>query len=162
MSTPERTEYNSGYIRPTTDEDCLTVAADMRHIDQLECLLSQNAMRPLNALRHGLKHDFETWTVCSRKDDEAMACFGVGPLYKDETNYIWLLCTDRLLEEASFEFAKASRKWVSYLVNKYKLPCVNQVHCYNYAAIRWLKWCGAEFDHTIPSDFIPFQLNPSE
>jgi hypothetical protein len=132
----------------------------MRHIDKLECLLTSGST-PTQALDLGLKQDYHTWTICAKDDHAPLACFGIGELIKDNTNYIWLLSTDRLLQVAGFEFAKASKAWLSFIVNHYKLPCVNHVHVQNTTAIRWLKWCGAEFSDDDSTDFLSFQINPS-
>ena len=159
-SIPVQIEYNNAYIRAARKSDCDEVGVNMRHIDKLECELTSGST-PTQALELGLAQDFQTWTICDKKDRTPLACFGIGELIKDETNYIWLLTTDRLFQVAGFEFAKASKAWLSFIVNHYNLPCVNHVHVQNTLAIRWLKWCGAEFSDDDSSDFLSFQINPS-
>lgn len=159
-SIPVQLEYNNVYIRSTRTSDCEEVGVNMRHIDKLECLWSSGSS-PTHALLLGLKQDYHTWTICAKDDKEPLACFGIGELIKGKTNYIWLLSTDRLLKVAGFEFAKASKVWLSFIVNHYKLPCVNKVHTHNTTTVRWLKWCGASFSDEPESDFLSFQINPS-
>lgn len=159
-STPVQLEYKSVYIRSARKSDCADVGANLRHIDKLECLLT-SGVSPAQALTVGLEQDFHTWTICENETHTPLACFGIGELVKDDSNYIWLLSTDRLLEVAGFEFARASKAWVRFIVNHYKLPCVNRVHVNNTVAIRWLKWCGAKFAGDSSSDFLSFQINPS-
>lgn len=159
-STPVQLEYKSVYIRSARKEDCEEVGRNMRHIDKLECLLTSGSS-PTAAVKTGLENDYHTWTICEKETHTPLACFGIGELVKDDSNYIWLLSTNRLLDVAGFEFARASRAWVSYIVNHYKLPCVNHVHVHNTIAIRWLKWCGAEFFEDFSNDFLSFQINPS-
>ena len=159
-STPVQLEYNNVYLRSARKSDCEEVGINMRHIDKLECLLTSGST-PTQALSLGLQQDYHTWTICAKDDHAPLACFGIGQCVKDTTNYIWLLSTDRLLQVAGFEFAKASKAWLSFIVNHYELPCVNHVHVQNTTAIRWLKWCGAEFSEDSTSDFLSFQINPS-
>ena len=159
-SIPVQLEYNNVYIRSARKSDCDEVGANMRHIDRLECLWTHGSS-PTQALLLGLKQDYHTWTICDTDDHTPLACFGIGELIKDETNYIWLLSTERLLTVAGFEFAKASKVWLHFIVNHYKLPCVNQVHTHNTTTVRWLKWCGADFSEDVSSGFLSFQINPS-
>ena len=159
-STPVQLEYNNVYIRSSRELDCEEVGRNMRHIDKLECLLTSGS-NPIDAVKTGLKHDYHTWTICEKETNTPLACFGIGQIVKDDSNYIWLLSTDRLLEVAGFEFAKASKAWVQFIVNHYKLPCFNRVHVHNTVAIRWLKWCGAEFSEDTSTDFLSFQITPS-
>ena len=160
-STPVQLEYNNVYLRSARNSDCAEVGTNMRHVDKLECLLTSGAS-PTQAVSLGLKQDYHTWTICEKETHTPLACFGIGEILKDDSNYIWLLATDRLLEVAGFEFAKASKAWVQFIVNHYKLPCVNRVHIQNTVAIRWLKWCGAKFTDSPTSDFLSFQINPNE
>lgn len=151
-------EFNRVHIRRTVEDDLPRVAENMRAIDRLECLLGGDRP-PIDALTAGLRADFETYTILSNDTDEPLAIFGIGPM-SETAHYVWLLGTDALLPEAGFQFARESRKWVSYLVNKHGLPCFNRVHKDNLIAIRWLRFCSAEFGEPI-YDFIPFTLYPS-
>lgn len=153
-----QTEFNRVHIRQTTEDDIPQVAENMRVIDRLECLLSGNCS-PTYALKAGLCTDFETYTILSNTSDKPLAIFGIGPMSKTH-HYLWLLGTDDLITEAGFQFARESRKWVDYLVNKYGLPCFNRVHKDNRIAIRWLRFCNAELGDPV-DDFIPFTLYPS-
>lgn len=160
-STPVQLEYKNVYIRSALPSDIEDVGDNMREIDKLECLLSSGT-RPRDAIRTGLENDFHTWSICSNKTKKPLACFGVGPLMPNETNYIWLLCTDDLIKESGSEFAKASKAWVKFIVNHYQLPCVNEVHTENTLALRWLKWCGAIVEEPKENDFSLFTIHPNE
>ena len=153
-----RAEFNRVHIRWAEKEDLPHIAENMRAIDRLECLLG-GGRHPIDALTAGFRTDFETYTILSNDTDEPLAVFGVGPM-SEEAHYVWLLGTDALIPKAGFQFARESRKWVSHIVNKHGLPCFNRVHKDNLIAIRWLRFCNAEFGEPI-YDFIPFTLYPS-
>lgn len=161
MSTPVQLEYKNVYIRSARPSDIEDVGDNMRHIDKLECLLSSGTTAR-NAIKHGLENDYHTWTICSNNTKKPLACFGIGPVQPEHTNYIWLLCTDDLVKESGREFAVASKAWVKFLVNQYKLPCVNEVYTKNTLAMRWLEWCGASFEEPDEKDFSLFIIYPNE
>ena len=160
-SIPVHLEYKNVYIRSALPSDIEEVGDNMREIDKMECML-YSGTSPRDAIRHGLETDFHTWSICSNKTKKPLACFGVGPLMPEHTNYIWLLCTDDLIKESGREFAKASRAWVKFIVNHYQLPCVNEVHIENTHALRWLKWCGATIADPQENDFSLFIIHPNE
>ena len=157
MSTPVQLEYKTAYIRRATPDDCVAVGENMRAIDKLEC----SGASPVDAVLKGLETDYLTFTIVSQDTDEPLACFGIGPATPNETNYIWLLTTDRLFDVTGLEFARASKAWVTFIVNLYGLPCVNYIHPENTTVKRWLQWCGATFSEPLSSGLIPFQITPT-
>lgn len=158
MSTPVQLEYKTAYIRSASKEDCVYVGQNMREIDKLEC----SEDNPVDSVLKGLSTDYATFTIFSRETDTPLACFGIGPLTPNETNYIWLLTTSDIFDVTGIEFAKASKAWIEFIVSLYGLPCVNDIHPDNHIVKRWLGWCGATFGSLNQnSGMIPFQIKPS-
>lgn len=160
-STPVRLEYKTVYIRSSRPSDISDVGDNLRSMDKLECLL-HSGVSPREAIRNGMETDYHTWTICSNNTKKPLACFGIGPVQPEHTNYIWLLCTEDLITETGREFVVASREWVKHLVNRFKLPCVNEVYSKNTTAIRWLKWCDAVIEEPNEKDFSLFIIYPNK
>ena len=160
-STPAQLEYNTVFIRTARPSDIEDVGDNMRQMDKMECLL-HSGVGPRDAIRRGFETDFHTWTICSKETKKPLACFGIGPVPAHDFNYIWMLCTDDLLEVTGREFVKASKAWVTFLVNHYNRPCMNEVYIKNTLAMRWLKWCGATFNEPDEKEFSLFTITPND
>ena len=132
----------------SVEGDCKVVVATKDHIEdiypfirkadkiELACMGSE----PKEALQAGLKKDDVTLTALD-ENEVPIAMFGVGQL--GNLAYVWLLGTDALYDH-SYQFIKASRKYVQLLTKPY--GCVfNFVHKDNKLALRWLRFCGAKF-----------------
>ena len=121
----------------------------LRREDQLEVLCMGH--HPKEALQTALNHDDVTLTALD-KDDVPFAMFGVGRV--GGMAYIWLLGTDGLADN-SYQFTKASRKYVQLFTKPY--GCVfNFVHQDNELALRWLRFCGAKFIRKLEFSSQPF------
>jgi hypothetical protein len=134
-------EYKSGHK---------VVCALPRHVPYLiKNLRSEDLLEvqcfsdtPEKAFLIALSNDETTMTVLA-PDNIPYAMFGVG--YSDEGTYIWMLGTTDVLKY-KYEFIKRCREWVWAFVGIYE-KVYNYVHVDNKLAIKWLKWCGAEFEN---------------
>lgn len=139
--------------------DCKVVVATKDHIediypfmrreDQLE--VACMGYKPKEALQLSLKNDDITLTGLD-KDDVPFVMFGAGQA--NGINYIWLLGTDALVDN-TYNFVKASLQYTQSFADTY--GCVsNFVHKDNKTAIKWLKFCGANFVKEIDFRGHPF------
>lgn len=128
-------------VRPATEKDIVHVANNLREIDKLEAsITSAGAYTPLDAMMLALKYDDITLTVLD-KNKIPYAIFGGG--VAGEWNYIWLLGTNGV-EENTRDFIRYSKGIVHKIVEPYGIAS-NVVHSKNRHALRWLKYCGAQF-----------------
>ena len=121
----------------------------IRRIDQLEVACMGH--HPKDALETAISQDDVTLTALDG-GDVPFAMFGVGQI--GGMAYIWLLGTDALADN-SYQFTKASRKYVQLFTKPY--GCVfNFVHQDNELALRWLRFCGAKFIRKLEFSSQPF------
>lgn len=139
-------------IRPPTERDIVTLAANMREIDALECRVV-GEHEPIDALREGVRES--SWSYAVEVDGELICIFGLAPfsLLSDEASP-WLLCAEGIERHA--------RTVVTY-ANLYKPRMLaefsflaNVVHASNRSAIRFLRWCGFSFGDQIEIGGEPF------
>ena len=100
---------------------------------------------PENVFTEAIKESDENMTVLT-PDNKPMAMFGAGRA-GDGDCYIWLLGTTDIDKHDMF-FMRHSREWVWGFVGIYE-KVYNHVHVENHKAIKWLKWCKAEFEYEV-------------
>jgi len=120
-----------------TKEHVEAIYPFMRKADQLEVHYLNSS--PKESLLKGLAYDDLTLTALD-PDGVPFAMFGAGSLI--EGGYIWCLGTDGV-NDNGYDFIKASRKYTKLLTEPYNVT-FNYVHAENEAALKWLKFCGAE------------------
>jgi hypothetical protein len=96
----------------------------------------------------------ESWDNSIRKwiifkGDAPVGAFGVRPLTMfSDIGIVWLLGTDGLSKIKKF-FVKISKPIIAEMMNDFKI-LVNFVDMRYTKAVRWLKWCGFQFDEPAP------------
>ncbi len=127
--------------RPSTLEDCLSLAPRLRKEDVAE-IKAVNGNDPLPELKQALLVSDECWTI----DHEGLVIgmFGVAPLEGSPgVGAIWLLASDDL-PKIRWSFLKRTRPWIEHFLSKYHV-LTNWVDSRNEVHIKWLKWAGFEF-----------------
>lgn len=135
------------------------VVAHPRHIPYLAKNMRKEDLKEVScfsgtaeeALLNALEQDEATMTVLDPYNIP-YAMFGGGKV--DEDAYIWMLGTEDI-KTYRLEFLKRCREWVWGFVGIYE-KVFNFVHCDNELALKWLKWCGAEFTTEISINGEPF------
>jgi len=130
-------------------EDIYSIYPFMRKIDQLEAACM--GLTAKQSLIRGLNSDDLTLTALD-KNDVPFAMFGCGLV--DGMGYIWCVGTDGI-EDNSYNFIKASRKWTQIMTKPYGVT-FNFVHAENKTAIKWLKFCKAQFINELTFKNEPF------
>ncbi len=143
------------------------VPAQIEHIDQLVSSIRAADVAELKAIGNldpevALKMSFclsthvYTWLV----GDKVGAVFGVAPIDgQPGTASVWMIGSDLIRTEKRF-FIENSRRCIDHCNTLYPL-LENYVHPNNRLVIRWLEWCGFEFDEPEPYGsngelFLPF------
>ena len=114
-------------------------------MDMFECHCGD--LEPEEALAQGLEYDTCTFSICDKFDGTPLAMFGCGS-YNDEA-YIWALGSDLLVPRAGRDFIRHSPWWIQSMLKQVGGSASNYVHQENTDAIRWLRYCGAEFSEEI-------------
>lgn len=136
-------------ITEATKEHIEQIYPFMRRADQIEVACMGHT--PKESLENSLANDDLTLTALD-PEGVPMAMFGVGQVGAQA--YIWLLGTDSV-NDNSYDFLKASRKWTRILTEPYGAT-FNFVHEQNDVAIKWLKFCGAKFLRKLTFNNEPF------
>jgi len=143
-------KYPSGHqVIPATLDHVEHIATHMRYHDVLE--VEAHNFTPHAALECALRLDIETYTIVDH-NDVPYGMFGCGAGH--EGFYIWMLGTNDVKKYRRI-FIKHSRAWVWGFVGIYE-KVYNYVHTENKLAMRWLRWCGAEFEEPILINDQPF------
>lgn len=143
------------------------IPAELDHVEELASqvrkadideIAAATGMNPITALLMSFSLSTEVYTwMCG---DEVAAVFGVAP---DPDHFgvgcPWMIGSDLFVRERTFVL-KHSRKIIEHFNQRYPL-LENYVHPSNTASVRWLRWCGFQFDEAEPYGprgdlFIPF------
>lgn len=133
-------------IRPTTREDILYLAANMRDADRRELEASSN-LDPITALELSVSHSREPLTGLA--DGELVCCFGVvdvSLLHREGVP--WMVATPAIEQHGKI-FLLNSRRVVKKWRRQYRYMS-NFVDVRNDIAITWLKWLGFKLHAPIP------------
>lgn len=125
---------------------------ELREPDRQEVLAL--GVEPQEALQLSLQNSTMAFTAFNNGNPLAM--FGVAPVtILGDRAIVWLLTTNEV-NKCKKTFAKYSRLFRDYFLQHYPI-LENYVDARYKTSINWLKWCGAEFGHTLmtPSG-IPF------
>lgn len=133
--------------RPSTPEDCLSLAPRLRKEDVAE-IKAVNGNDPLPELQQALRVSDECWTIEHRDEQSSeglvIGMFGVAPLEgAPGVGAIWLLASDDL-PKIRWSFLKRTRPWIEHFLSKYPI-LTNWVDSRNEVHIKWLKWAGFQF-----------------
>lgn len=149
-------------FRQPTASDVRHLSMHMRQSDQLECRLVANKT-PAAAIDECL--DQSLWAFAAEVDGAGVIMiFGLIPadLISDE-GYPWMLCVEGV--EAHVRYLV---KLAPDFLGRMQSECErlsNVVHANNYAAIRFLKWCGFQFGDAFVwkgEPFLPFEWRRAE
>lgn len=99
------------------------------------------------------------WAGFEKQTRALIAAWGLCQIPNHRGRLIWCLGTYKI-QKFWLPFASESRKIVRKWANEY--GCLyNAVGEFNEDSIRWLKWCGAEFDDAViigGERFLPFRI----
>lgn len=134
-------------VRAATDADCVALAASMRRADVEECAVS-SGLAPLDALRDAMSQSSHA-NAAVDGDGRVICIFGVGQIgFLSDIACPWMLCSD-LVEDHWRLFVRRSRGYLAAILALYP-HLVNQVDARQVAAIRWLRWLGADIGPALP------------
>jgi hypothetical protein len=115
----------------------------MRESDVFECK-AMVSLSPYDALKLSVAGSNGN-AVTILHGNEPVAIFGVGfNLEQPEMGSPWLLATDKFETIPRF-ILKYSRRVLAEMRKDFQF-LFNYTHADNERSIRWLKWCGFEFD----------------
>ena len=101
----------------------------------------------------------ECWAGFDKKTRALIAVWGICKMPNRRGRLIWCLGTYQI-KHFWVAFASESRKIVRRWARRY--GCLyNAVGTFNTDSIRWLQWCGAEFDKEVMiggEKFLPFRI----
>lgn len=125
---------------------------ELREADRQEVLAL--GVEPQEALQLSFQNSTMAFTMFNNGNPLAM--FGVAPVtILGDRAIVWLLTTNEV-NKCKKTFANYSRLFIDYFLQHYP-TLENYVDARYKTSINWLKWCGAEFGHTIMmSSGIPF------
>lgn len=137
-------EYPGGtLVRPAVIKDAQAVASNMRDADRRE--MAALGLSPIHATTSALLYCKVAYAVVHQ--DEPVLIFGVSDSNIEGMGSVWAMGTYQVKEIAR-TFLRHSREWVDRIGDGYDY-IGNIVDERNAVHIRWLKWCGFEFGHTI-------------
>lgn len=129
---------------PATEAHIIPVAEGMRESDIQE-ITASFGVTPLVAVTESFKCSPLCWTIM--QGEEVIGMFGVGS-DGSERGSPWLLATPAL-EDSGMTFLRQSRSYVQKMLRNHSF-LENWVDARNLVSIKWLKWCGFEFDEPRP------------
>lgn len=132
------------HVRPSTMEDCLFVAKNMREEDIAE-LKASTGLDPLSALLTGLTDSDVCLTMIEPSTGDPAGMLGVTPGYAPMFGAIWLLGTPAI-ERNPITFLRHSKPVLQHLyeVTGYE-AFYNYTHKPNELHHKWLRWLGFSF-----------------
>ncbi|MBT61162.1 MAG: hypothetical protein CMA63_06410 [Euryarchaeota archaeon] len=146
MSHQDLREYDNYYARhnriqvvTAAQEHIAAIAENLRPMDAIE--IACMGGDPAEALSRGIEESHCALTVLD-DDDVPIAMFGVNAC-GNHMHSIWCLGTPGV-EENLRDWIRYSRKYVNSISAPFGVT-FNFVHHENEKAIRWLRFCGAQF-----------------
>lgn len=128
------------HVRPSTEEDCVFVAANLRTADRQECALWD--VDPLSSLQSGLKWSLQPLTIVAASGNPC-AMFGITVGKPEST--CWLLGTDEILD-LRMSFLRQTFDWMDHVCRPLKASGIeaigNWVDPRNEKHVQWLLWSG--------------------
>ena len=129
------------YLRPTTVEDVMFLAPNLRQADRKECLAA-TGREPLGVLLDGLRLADTTMTMVA-PTGIPVGIVGVGKSAVEDAGSIWLCATDDI-EKYQMTFLRNSKQVLKQLQQEY-LVLHNFADARNELHIKWLRWMGFSF-----------------
>ena len=129
------------YLRPTTVEDVMFLAPNLRQADRNECLAA-TGREPLGILLDGLRLADKTMTMVA-PTGIPVGIVGVGKSAVEDAGSIWLCATDDI-EKYQMTFLRNSKQVLKQLQQEY-LVLHNFADARNELHITWLRWMGFSF-----------------
>lgn len=131
------------HVRPSLEEDCEPIAANLRSADLRECEMW--GLDPLHSLRTGLQYSLQPLTIVGHSGNPC-AMFGVTYGQPDAT--IWLLGTDEMFD-LRISFLRRTTMWLEHICKPLKAAkevtaVANWVDLRNVKHTQWLLWAGFE------------------
>ena len=144
-------EEFTGTLSKKKWRDVMTFAANLRQADvrEVEAYGDGDAARQVVLSQENSEG---CWMVYD-KDRRPIVFFGRVKPKALRGRLIWCLATDGM-KAYEREFAVVSKRILAYWAKRYGV-LFNAAGCFNEAALRWLKWCGAVF-------YDPFLVNGEE
>lgn len=139
--------------------DIQLVADNMRECDRREIWSAFHSL-PLSAIIRSVQNSTLKWTI--RDGDVPLGIFGVGASSAmSDRGSPWLLATPEL-NRIRIPFLRQSRECVQRMLAQHSF-LENWVDVRNTTSVKWLKWCGFEFDEPQPfgvegRDFLRFYM----
>lgn len=132
-------------IRPTTAQDVLLLADQMREADKKE-VEALSGLDPLATLTLGLFHS-STCITGFGEEGELLGICGVVPVIPGWQGSVWMLTTDAIQKYAK-TLVKEGRKWLDQQQAEYPV-LTNVVTESNDVHVRLIKHMGFEFKEPI-------------
>lgn len=105
-------------------------------------------------MRRALANSTRAWV--GYDEDKVLGCWGLQPpSLLSERAYLWLYVTEHLRDHV-FIFVRYSQRAVESMLQEYP-TLYGHTEVKNPAAIRWLKWLGAEFGSEYHG-CVPFEI----